>query len=255
MSDQDIFSSSDQSTPDPNSAANSTTSGDPKTGPLAILVGEGRKYRNVEDLAKAYMSADEFIERMKGENATLRDELAKAKTIDDVLKQLKAPPSETPADKGEKTSPQGLSATEVAAIVRREMTGAETERTRQANLVKADAAMKKIFGEKAKEAFDKEADTPEKRQALMQLASVAPEKFIALFAPAQNAAGSQVDGSTSVNTAALNGGMASGRDADPSCKEFYDNLRRKEPAKYYSHTVQLQMNKAAEANPNKFFGR
>lgn len=254
MADQASVFSDDKSTPESKQVAG--TGGDPTTGPLAILVGDGRKYRNVEDLARAYMSADEFIERMKGENATLRDELAKAKTIDDVLQRLKAEPSGSPADKGDKTQQPsaGVSAQDVARIVREQLTGAETERTRQANLVKADAAMRTLFGEKAKDTFDKAADTPEKRKALMELASVAPDQFVALFKPA-GSQGSQVDSASAVNTAALTGGVASGRDADESCKEFYDALRRKEPHKYYSHDVQIKMARAAEANPNKFFGR
>lgn len=257
MADQaSVFSTDDKSTTEANPKQTAVSGGDPTTGPLALLVGEGRKYRNVEDLAKAYMSADEFLERIKGENATLRDELKRSKTIDDVLERLKAEPSGTPADKGEqKQQPTaGVSAQEVARIVREQLTGAETERTRQTNLVKADAAMRKLFGDKAREVFDKAADVPEKRKALMELASVAPETFVQLFVP-HGSQGSQVDSGSSVNTAALTGGMASGRDADPSCKEFYDTMRRKEPSKYYSHDMQIKMNRAAEANPDKFFGR
>lgn len=217
-----------------------------------MLVGEGRKYQTVEQLAKAYMQADEFIETLKGENSQLREEVQKGATLDDVMKRLEAKPSGG-TDQSAKTTQSGLSAEQVVSIVRAQLTGLETERTQQANLVKADAELKKLFGEKAKEMFEREAPTPELKKALMSLASVSPEKFVALFVPK----GQQqtTDNSTSVNTAALQGAAASGREADPTCKEFYDNLRRKEPRKYYSQAVQIQMNKAAVANPNKFFGR
>jgi hypothetical protein len=257
MSDKDIFdSSSDKSAPDTNTPnQTAATSGDPTTGPLATLVGEGRKYRNVEDLAKAYLSADDFIERIKGENAELRTQLGKARTIDEVLERLKAPPPGTSQDKDEKTSQaSGLSVDDVRQIVSETLTSADATRTRDGNLRKADAEMKRLFGDKAKDVFDKEATTPEMRKALMQLAAVSPEKFVALFAPTKPGATS-MDTSTSVNTAALGSVSTTGRASDGECKEFYDNLRKTKPAEYYSQAVQLRMNKAAVANPNKFYGR
>ncbi|CAB4170081.1 hypothetical protein UFOVP1528_40 [uncultured Caudovirales phage] len=255
MPDNGIFSSSDQSTTTnvtPND--NTSSSGDPTTGPVATLVGEGRKYRSIDDLAKAYLSADEFLERIKGENAELREQLNKAKTIDDVLERLKTDTSSTSTDHDVTTSPSGLSAKDVQRIVSETISSAEGTRTRDGNLQKADAEMRKVFGDKAGEVFAKEAATPQMRKALMDLAAVSPEKFVALFAPARTG-NTSVESGSSVNSAALNGGNATGREGDSSCKEYYDSLRRKEPAKYYSQAFQLQMNKAATSNPDKFFGR
>ena len=72
--DQGIFSSPDQGTPDPKQQQNQTAGASADTtGPLAILVGEGRKYRSVEDLASAYMNIDSFAEKLKDENSTLHE--------------------------------------------------------------------------------------------------------------------------------------------------------------------------------------
>lgn len=262
MSDQNIFSSSgsDQNppsnqTPDPKT---SNDTGDTSAQTLALLVGEGRKYKTVEALVKAHVHLDEFAETLKGENAKLREDVAKAKTFDEVLERLKAEPSTDAHDRGDKKAAAnggGLSAQDVAKIVSDTLTGMETQRTRQSNLAKADAAMKQLFGDKATEVFQKEAGTPEMKQALIDLASVSPEKFVAIFAPAKGQSGGQVDSKTSVNTGALENFNASGRVADSGCKEFYDEMRRKNPQSYYSSTIQLQMNKAATANPDKFFNR
>lgn len=256
MPDQgSVFGASDQTaTTNQIPVTHTPAQGDTLGESVKLLVGEGRKYKTVEELAKAYLNVDEFVETLKGENATLRDEVKKGATLDDVLKRLKDAPSGGGDDNATKPNQSGLSAQDVAKIVRDQLTGLETQRTKQSNLIKADAAMKKLFGEKAKEVFEKEAATPEMRDAMMALASVSPDKFVALFGAGQAAATSQVDGSTSVNTAALNIQSGAGRENDPSCKEFYDALRRKEPAKYYSSTVQLQMNRAAVADRNKFFG-
>ncbi len=252
MPDQGIFGS-DQSQP-PNDSNSQQNSGDATKESLAILVGEGRKYKSVEDLAKAYLAADGFIEKLKEENGQLRTVAEKAKTIDEVLERISAKQPPKPDDTPKK-APEGMSAEHVAQIVRDQLTGMETERTRVSNMVKSDELMKQLFGDKAKEVFDREANTPELRKTLMALAATSPEKFVTLFKEETSSKGSQMDSKSSVNTGALDGSAASGRAADSGTKEFYDTLRRKDPKKYYSSAIQLQMNNAAVANPNKFFGR
>lgn len=261
MSDQGtVFSAADQSQSPEAKQTQQTSqvvSGDPQD-PLAILVGEGRKYKTIGDLAKAYLNVDGFAEKLKAENAALRQEVVKGKTLEEVLERLKDQGSATHDQGVRQVEPakqaSGLTATDVAAIVRKEMTGQETARAREANLVKADAEMRKLFGDKAAEEFTKRAATPEMRKAMTDLAAVAPEQFIALFRPVKADTGTTVDHRTSVNSAAMESQPASGRAADPGCKEFYDQLRRKEPGKYYSQAIQLQMQKAAIDNPGKWFG-
>ncbi len=249
-----IFGSDQTPTPDSN-----TKQATPPTvdNPLAVLVGEGRKYKTAEDLAKSYMEADGFIEKLKAENATLREKAASAKTIDDVLQSLKQQPDASTTDKGADKGPQGLTADVVAKMVRDTVTGLETEKQRRTNLLKADAEMKKLYGEKAAEMFAQEANTPDKKQALMQLASIAPDKFVKLFSSGEPAKGSQTDSGSTVNTAALGDTNASARAMDPGTKEFYEAMRKdpKRRTEYYSAANQMAMQKAALANPEKFFGR
>lgn len=227
--------------------------------PLSILVGQGRKYASQEELAKAYLHLDDFAETLKGENTKLKEELATAKTLEEVLERLKDAPGKSVSDRDEKkgaAAAASLSAQDVAKIVNDTLTGRETARTRESNLLQADAAMRKLFGDKASEVFAKEATTPQLRSALTELASISPAKFVALFAPKSVATtGNQIDSSTSVNTSALSAEAASGRVADEGCKEFYDALRRKEPARFYSQDMQLKIHQAALANPDKYFGR
>jgi hypothetical protein len=257
MSDKDIFSGSDQSqSTEVKDQLSQSNQGDPQN-PLTILVGEGRKYKTTEELAKAYLNVDGFAEKLKTENAALRQEVVKGKTLEEVLERLKQEQGGATQDQGEKKVEQpkaasGLSASDVAAIVRKEITGAESTRVKETNLKKADAEMRKLFGDKAAEEFSKRANTPELRKAMTDLAAVAPDQFLAMFRPTQVVSGTGVDHGTSVNAAALENQQASGRALDPGCKEFYDVLRRTKPAAYYSAPIQLQMQKAAIANPGKF---
>lgn len=222
---------------------------------LAVLVGEGRKYKTADDLAKAYMEADAFIEKLKAEAVALKEKVASASTIDDVMARLKAEQeagASTTSEEG--TTQKGLTQADVARIVSDTIKGTETAREKETNLRKADAEMKKLFGDKATEVFNKEATTPALRETLVQLASVSPDKFVALFTGNKQAVNGG-DSKTVVNTAVVNLGSDNGRKDDPTTKDYFDNLRRTNSVAYYSQAVQQQMDKAAQANPNHFFGR
>lgn len=215
---------------------------------LEVLVGEGKKYRDQEALAKAYIEADDFIETLKAENQNLRKSVEGAKTIESVLERLDA----QAAPKGD--TPKGISAPELAKIVRETVTGLESEKTRKENLLKADAGMKALYGDKAQEVFDREANNPATKVALMALAEADPDKFVALFDKRAATQSGTVASSGGHNVAAMQGSSAPNTN-DTSTEAYYSNIRRTNPKLYYTAEFQLKMHKAAQANPEKFFKR
>ena len=220
-----------------------------------VLVGEGKKYKSVEDLAKAYLSADDFIEKLKEENTHLRAETEKLSKLDEVLERLEAKSgSPTPDNSGE-VGANSLSASDVAAIVEKTLTGRETATSMKSNMLSADAKMKEMFGKEAQAIFEEEANTPELKQTYLQLAQVNPDKFIALFSAlrATKPTGSQVDSNTSTNTINLSS-VHSNRESDPDCKEYYNKMRKDNPNAYYSSKVQLALQKAVTNNKAKYYG-
>ena len=56
---------------------------------LAELVGEGKKYATVEDLAKGAVNAQHHIGTLEQETATLREQSVQAKSVEDVLAAIK----------------------------------------------------------------------------------------------------------------------------------------------------------------------
>lgn len=228
--------------------------GDNTQEALAILVGEGRKYKTVEDLAKSRIEADDFIEKLKDENEKLRQEAVKGKTLNDVFERIeqhrKAAGDTTPV---KVAAGAAITAEDIAKLVDERITGRETAKTRDDNRRKSEAALTTKFGEKAKEVYLTRGDTPEKRAALNQLASVDPDSFVALFST-QAVVGNPADSSNKAGDR-LNVVAVSGRAADPDCKEFYDAMRKKEPSKFYSQAIQLEMHKKLAVNTNKFLGR
>ena len=69
----------------PDQATPESTQTDPSTSYLEQLVGEGKKYSNPEELAKAYFNADGFINHLKNETGSLREELEKRMTLEELL--------------------------------------------------------------------------------------------------------------------------------------------------------------------------
>jgi hypothetical protein len=87
FTDDQTTEHSDKNTPNQGSVAGDT---------LAELVGEGKKFKTVEDLAKSKVQADQFIEQLKTESAEMRRRLTeleasagKSRTIEDVLNAVK----------------------------------------------------------------------------------------------------------------------------------------------------------------------
>lgn len=226
-----------------------------KQDKLALLVGEGRKYANPDALAEAYLNADQFIETLKEENARLRAERKRAEVLEEQLKRYSEATSTSSSTQENDTAASkaaGMSEEDIARIVEQHITGRETAKTRAANLDKADSLMRAKFGERAKEIFAKEANTPELRESYKKLAETAPEKFIALFT-SETPQTQQTTGASTVNTAS-DRLVPAGSSAEPGTKAYYNALRRSQPEVYYSQKTQMQMLKDAE-NREKFYGR
>lgn len=262
MSDQDntIFNADQANQPDVtnNADTGNTSTTTTQSEEISLLVGEGRKYKTIEELAKAYLNADSFIEQLKAENQELRTKTVEAKTIDEVLERLTANQSSaasaTASDQAPSTN--GLSATDVAKIVQQTVTGLETAKIKEGNIKKADAKMREAFGDKAAEVYKSVAKTPELHTAYMQLAEADPEQFVALFTKQSTTSqGSQVDSGSNVNTTMTYTSGNNVRENTQGTKEYYAKIRKEDPKRYYSQSIQLEMNKSAVSDPKKYFGK
>lgn len=90
---------------------------DPNQVTLEDLVGEGKKYKTSEDLAKAVAHANNHIKQLEQDTATLKSELQQRVSVEDAIKQLTSkneqptnsepayqPPSEVPVQTESKPS-------------------------------------------------------------------------------------------------------------------------------------------------------
>ena len=243
MSDQTVFEGTKEE------VQTEQKSDQTEAGQLALLVGENRKYKTQEELAKAYMNADEHISKLTEENRELREQVASGKTIDSVLERIEA----NRREQGDTTPVQskGVSAEDIAKIVEQTITGRETERTRKANQTKADQMLKSKYGEKAGEVYRAALTSPAKAKALEELASVDPDAFMQLFKE-EPYKGNPSDSSNTRGEGAQQHQTQSA--AQPGTKAYYDEMRRKDPQKFWLSQTQTEMHRLAQQDPNKFWG-
>lgn len=220
---------------------------------VAALVGEGKKYRTIDDLAKAYVSADDFIETLKAENRELKEKATAAKTVDDVLERLQQQPATRPDDN--QVAKKAVDVADLTKLVEAAVTGLESQKHKRENMLKADALMKEAFGEKAAAKFAEVAVTPELHRVYTDLAAVDPIKFVSLFTggtPASNTVADTGGVNTTVNFSTTN---PSSRVNTQGTKEYYDNVRRTNPSLYYSQEFQLGMDTTVRKNPDLYYGK
>lgn len=216
---------------------------------LTALVGENQKYKTVDDLAKAYVNADDFINKLKEENRQLREQVTAAKTIDEVLERL-SKQDLTPVD--DNPPVQGIKPEDVQQLVEKTLQSREQQSRRANNLTLADKLMKDKFGSKAEEIFKQRASSPEKAQILMELAATDPQEFLSLFAGSASAPVNNMDTSSvnSTNVASMGGS----RENVEGTKEWAAKIRKDNPGLYWSQEFQYKLQQTVSKNPTLYFG-
>ena len=242
MTDATIFEDGEDNTPE--SQAPETTGGNL----FNALVGENQKYKTADDLAKAYNNADQFIETLKEENRKLREQVASAKTIDEVLERMSRQ-EVTPEE--DNPTVREITPDYVQQLVEKTLEGRKQQEYKSNNLLKADALMKEKFGEKAADVFKQRASSPEKQRILMELAATDPNEFVALFSGV-------VAPSNNLDTSSFNTTSVASRGSDRSkvegTKEWAAKVRKEDPQTYWSQEFQYKLQQTVSKNPTLYFG-
>lgn len=229
---------------------------------LETLVGEGKKYKSVDELAKAYIHADAFIKSTTRELQEVKEELNIRLDTEDVLKRARqtqsnvdqTPSPQTPVK--EATAP--LSNEDLAARIR-EVTQAERLReTATQNVTTVATRLIEQFGDenKANEFVrNKAAELGVGVEFLQDVAARSPKAFfssIGLETP-QPKTPPTTPSRGDVNTEAFRN---NGSQVKPGTYAYFENLRKTDPKTYFARDTQVQMHKAAmdaEARGESFF--
>lgn len=215
-----------------------TATFDPDKVTKSDLVGEGKKYKTDEELARAYAHSDKHIAELKADADAMRKTLAEQTTVTEAIKRLEAQYGKLPEGNGVTTpepkveSPpqetKGLTPEDVDRII------ADRERNQTAaqNMAQVTEAIQKFAGDevKGKDYVSKRASelgmTP---QALGEIGKQSPSALLKLLGLE-----SKTPSPTTVVDRTYRPGTSSASQATPGSLAYYDELKKTDPSKYFS---------------------
>ncbi len=233
---------------------NSTDQGDVDTGNQQegdlLFIGEGKKYVNDKEADKALAYKEDHIQRIESENALLREESQKAKTLDDVLKSIKAQNQDNDTtdqtDTGNHQDRVDIDAL-VAKALDEKMEATQKKTVEETNSKAVFEELSKKFGSKAGELFS--AKGIALGIDLDELSKVSPKAVLEYFKESPSQSQGSGYSSGTYNTANLTSGkntdygtydywskqMKSGSISRDECyKQQHKSLQEMGAAKFYS---------------------
>jgi hypothetical protein len=222
---------------------------------LADLVGDGKKFKDAQTLARSVLHKEMHIKEIEKENAELRQTVKQGLSRDEFLEAIQSlkpspsNPANPTAGQPERTE---VSIEQVKSLVEERVSQSRAEQQQQENLRYAVSEAQKRLGpsyqkllkDRAKALGENEAD-------LTHLARTRPKLFLELMAP-QTVTDPQVPSlpKGEVDTGKLPQSNTGVRDM-----AFYNALKKSNPEAYKSPQVQKQMHEDALRLREKFFNQ
>lgn len=165
------------------------------------FVGEGKKYKSAEDALKSVPHAQQHIQTLEAELAEVKEELAKRRTTQELIDELKSDRQEEPTAQQPEVDTDSLEQLVQATLDRREQ-----QRSAKQNADSVASKFTDAFGDAAEQSYNQLAkENGMTIQQLNNLAASSPSAVLRLAGldgkPATNVAKT----SSSVNTEALKG--------------------------------------------------
>jgi len=246
----------------------------PATNPnpdLNDLVGEGKRFKTVDDLLKAKLESDAFIERLKAENAGIRTELSTRQNLEQLMDKINSRDTNnsgtTPSNnhtldegQGNATSKSTFSEEDISKLVEEKFTQAEVARAQAKNLETIRTTLMSTWGQDfVNQLKVKASELGVSEDFLDKLARNQPKVFLKLV-DAENAPTQPTNNSGSFFSPPSGHNISTNRSQgfSPSgerLKSYYDNLKTKDPSTYWSPSVQNQMHNDAIRLGEKFFDK
>lgn len=246
-----------------NSDPNTPVTPDPTKQYFEELVGDGKKFKSPEDLARAKLESDRFIEQLKGEMAGLRQDLSTRLTLEQMMDKIAATPKAPNPEPVNNQSPSngegGVKLTteeDIARIVEQRLSEAEKLRNQEANLNQVRQLLSEKYGpDFATHLKQAATNLGVGEDFLNNLAKEQPKAFLRLVeaeAPKQQspAASGLFTPPKGQNTPVNGTGFSPSGDRKQS---YYDSIKQKDPATYWSASVQNQLHKDAIRLGEAFF--
>lgn len=217
---------------------------DPNKDYLPELVGDGKKFKTPQELARGKMEADLFIETMKkqqddlrAEYLKLREESSKQAKLDELIDRLQR---QTPASSDTQTAKVDNTPPKVEfdeSLIDRRIDAREAERKRQDNFTQVQNKLKERFGDNSSAVLKQQMDALDlTREDVNNLAYKSPKAFFkAMGLEEQAPASFQPPRSTRISENFNQKGN------QKRTWSYYQELKKTNPQLYYDPKITNQM--------------
>lgn len=237
---------------------------DPNTSLYETLVGDGKKFKTPEELAKAKAESDRFIQQLQGELSGLRTELSTRQTLEQLMDKFGSQrvPENTNqshnqnSEGGDGQNVKTLTEADIARLVEERLTQTEKARLHQANLQTVQNTLIESFGQDyVTHLKAKASELGVTEDYLTTLAKETPKAFLKLVDATGQKAPQQANSLFSP-PASQHLPSTQSKSFAPTgerLKSWYDDLKSRNPTEYWSPKVQNQMHQDAIRLGEKFF--
>lgn len=234
------------------SQSENTQTSEQSTNYIERLVAErGQHWADPQNIAKGKIEADEHIRVLTGQLNQAKEDLSRRDYAKELLEQLKAQestPSATPstATGGTKESSTEPDLSGIEDLVESLLTKKDRERIAQANVSQVNAKLEEAYGTEASaKVKEKATQLGISVERMKEIAAESPAAFFGLMGePAKTTSEKPVVKGT-LNTASTHGSSEKGW-------SYYQELRRKDPHRYYTPAIQNEVVAARAADPDFF---
>lgn len=219
------------------------------------LVGEGKKFKSADDLARAKIEADRFIEQLKKEADEARTELRSRLSLEELSEQLlsrtvQPNPGTPPQEADRRQDDPPANPIDLKAELQKLLQEEKTKASREQNIAEARKALKDRFGGDYNATLRQIAEElGVSDKFLADTAATSPVAFLKLvdsvkapdpnrpLAPPQG----HVDTSKQFNPQSVKNNA------------YYQRLRKEDPKRYFSKQIQRELYEEAMRQGSKFF--
>lgn len=214
---------------------------------VTALIGEGRKYKSLEDAIRSVPHAQGHISNLEKELAELREDLGKRLSAEEAMQKiLEARDSRN----NEGTPPPEFTPEALKDLVRNTYNDMTAEQKAALNIEQADKAMREKWGEKAGDVLaQKSQELGVSLKFLQDAASTSPQAFYNLIGLDGVKKQQELPREGSVNTE----GLSPGGGNTPYSYKWYQQMRRTDPKQYYTPKVQMEMHRKAGELGDNFY--
>lgn len=227
---------------------------DPNKDYLSEYVGEGRKFRDTKELARAKAEADAHIARVEAENQAFREKLQQTKSIEELMTELDERANRRPEGGNHTPEPapapaESISADDLDRMLEEKLTKRQKEDRAKQNETWVMQQLTNKFGQNYGERVRAvAAELGLSKDDVTNLAREKPKAFLKIvddnqpqgqrgnFSPPNNRVNTQADGPSGAKNYA-----------------YYRNLRKEDPKLYQSARVQQEMHREAMKQGAAFY--